>query len=74
MEYGINSIAVNLGSVCRIDLDKMLENQSSDLLDDEEWEVIADNVLGRTNNFLEEILEDEIHWFIKHRAEARGDR
>jgi hypothetical protein len=52
----------------------MLENQSSDLLDDEEWEVIADNILGRTNNFLEEILEDEIHWFIKHRAEARGDK
>jgi hypothetical protein len=60
LRYGVHAESVNLGEVFRECFDAMLKEAGENPLDDEQWERIADNVLGRVDNFIEEIMEDEL--------------
>lgn len=65
LQYGVHAESVNLGEVMREDLNRLMGKESP--LTEEEWEIVADNILGRVNNYLEEILEQETNNIIDAR-------
>jgi hypothetical protein len=68
-EYGINSTRINLGEIDREHLDRLIMDDENTPMTEEEWEEIADNILGRVNNFLEEIIPYEIEIVITRSRE-----
>lgn len=71
LRYGVHAESVNFGEVFRESFNLALAESGEEPLDDEQWERIADNLLGRVNNVIEEIIEDEIHWHLERIANTK---